>query len=89
VFVLADIGMSTSAKLIYFCGKMAAGKSTLARDLGGLFRPPLVAHTRRYGIHSRPTFPKKVGIGWCAFRQLSLAEDFLDFSFRVKGETHE
>src|SRR5215475_13787006 len=25
--------MSTSAKLIFFCGKMAAGKSTLARDL--------------------------------------------------------
>src|SRR5262249_6015633 len=26
-------GMSSSAKLIFFCGKMAAGKSTLARDL--------------------------------------------------------
>jgi shikimate kinase len=25
--------MSTSAKLIFFCGKMAAGKSTLAKDL--------------------------------------------------------
>jgi len=25
--------MSTSAKLMFFCGKMAAGKSTLARDL--------------------------------------------------------
>lgn len=25
--------MSTSAKLIFFCGKMAAGKSTLAREL--------------------------------------------------------
>lgn len=25
--------MNTSAKLIFFCGKMAAGKSTLARDL--------------------------------------------------------
>jgi predicted kinase len=25
--------MSTSANLIFFCGKMAAGKSTLARDL--------------------------------------------------------
>jgi predicted kinase len=25
--------MSNSAKLIFFCGKMAAGKSTLARDL--------------------------------------------------------
>ena len=25
--------MTTSAKLIFFCGKMAAGKSTLARDL--------------------------------------------------------
>jgi len=25
--------MSTAAKLIFFCGKMAAGKSTLARDL--------------------------------------------------------
>ena len=25
--------MSTSGKLIFFCGKMAAGKSTLARDL--------------------------------------------------------
>jgi predicted kinase len=25
--------MSTSVKLIFFCGKMAAGKSTLARDL--------------------------------------------------------
>jgi len=25
--------MSTSATLIFFCGKMAAGKSTLARDL--------------------------------------------------------
>jgi predicted kinase len=25
--------MSTTAKLIFFCGKMAAGKSTLARDL--------------------------------------------------------
>ena len=25
--------MGTSAKLIFFCGKMAAGKSTLARDL--------------------------------------------------------
>jgi len=25
--------MSTPAKLIFFCGKMAAGKSTLARDL--------------------------------------------------------
>jgi len=25
--------MSSSAKLIFFCGKMAAGKSTLARDL--------------------------------------------------------
>ena len=25
--------MSTSTKLIFFCGKMAAGKSTLARDL--------------------------------------------------------
>jgi predicted kinase len=29
----AEITMSTSAKLIFFCGKMAAGKSTLARDL--------------------------------------------------------
>jgi predicted kinase len=27
------MSMSTSAKLIFFCGKMAAGKSTLARDL--------------------------------------------------------
>ena len=27
------LGMSTSAKLIFLCGKMAAGKSTLARDL--------------------------------------------------------
>ena len=27
--------MSTSAKLIFVCGKMAAGKSTLARDLAG------------------------------------------------------
>src|SRR5215203_2402226 len=27
------IRMSSSAKLIFFCGKMAAGKSTLARDL--------------------------------------------------------
>jgi len=26
-------GMSTGAKLIFLCGKMAAGKSTLARDL--------------------------------------------------------
>ena len=26
-------GMNTSAKLIFLCGKMAAGKSTLARDL--------------------------------------------------------
>ncbi len=25
--------MNTSAKLIFFCGKMAAGKSTLARNL--------------------------------------------------------
>ncbi|MFZ2001902.1 MAG: AAA family ATPase [Candidatus Sulfotelmatobacter sp.] len=25
--------MNTSAKLIFFCGKMAAGKSTLARHL--------------------------------------------------------
>ena len=25
--------MSLSVKLIFFCGKMAAGKSTLARDL--------------------------------------------------------
>jgi shikimate kinase len=25
--------MRISAKLIFFCGKMAAGKSTLARDL--------------------------------------------------------
>jgi predicted kinase len=25
--------MNTSAKLIFFCGKMAAGKSTLARDI--------------------------------------------------------
>jgi predicted kinase len=25
--------MNTSAKLIFLCGKMAAGKSTLARDL--------------------------------------------------------
>ena len=25
--------MSTSAKLIFLCGKMAAGKTTLARDL--------------------------------------------------------
>jgi pantothenate kinase len=25
--------MNTVAKLIFFCGKMAAGKSTLARDL--------------------------------------------------------
>jgi predicted kinase len=25
--------MSVSAKLIFLCGKMAAGKSTLARDL--------------------------------------------------------
>ena len=29
----ADNNMSTSAKLIFVCGKMAAGKSTLARDL--------------------------------------------------------
>jgi predicted kinase len=29
----ADNNMSTSAKLILLCGKMAAGKSTLARDL--------------------------------------------------------
>lgn len=27
------MNMSTSVKLIFFCGKMAAGKSTLARDL--------------------------------------------------------
>ncbi len=27
--------MNTSAKLIFLCGKMAAGKSTLARDLAG------------------------------------------------------
>src|SRR5215203_5698137 len=27
------LGMSISAKLIFLCGKMAAGKSTLARDL--------------------------------------------------------
>jgi predicted kinase len=27
------MNMGTSAKLIFFCGKMAAGKSTLARDL--------------------------------------------------------
>jgi predicted kinase len=27
--------MSTSAKLIFLCGKMAAGKSTLARELAG------------------------------------------------------
>jgi hypothetical protein len=27
------LGMSTSAKLIFLCGKMAAAKSTLARDL--------------------------------------------------------
>ena len=27
--------MSTTAKLIFLCGKMAAGKSTLARDLAG------------------------------------------------------
>src|SRR6266853_1591954 len=26
-------GMNTSAKLIFLCGKMAAGKSTLAKDL--------------------------------------------------------
>ena len=26
-------GMNTSAKLIFLCGKMASGKSTLARDL--------------------------------------------------------
>jgi shikimate kinase len=26
-------GMNTSAKLIFLCGKMVAGKSTLARDL--------------------------------------------------------
>jgi predicted kinase len=25
--------MNTSAKLMFFCGKMAAGKSTLARNL--------------------------------------------------------
>src|SRR2546425_9579836 len=30
---LGHTSMSTSAKLIFFCGKMAAGKSTLARDL--------------------------------------------------------
>jgi predicted kinase len=29
----ADNNMSTSAKVIFLCGKMAAGKSTLARDL--------------------------------------------------------
>jgi AAA domain len=29
----AEMSMSTSAKLIFLCGKMAAGKSTLARDL--------------------------------------------------------
>src|SRR5260370_10648897 len=29
----AYTSMSTSAKLIFFCGKMAAGKSSLARDL--------------------------------------------------------
>src|SRR5215475_66551 len=28
-----EASMSTSAKLIFLCGKMAAGKSTLARDL--------------------------------------------------------
>ena len=27
------MSMSNSAKLIFLCGKMAAGKSTLARDL--------------------------------------------------------
>jgi predicted kinase len=27
--------MHTPAKLIFLCGKMAAGKSTLARDLAG------------------------------------------------------
>jgi predicted kinase len=30
---LAQISMSTSGKLIFLCGKMAAGKSTLARNL--------------------------------------------------------
>ena len=30
---LGVIGMGISAKLIFLCGKMAAGKSTLARDL--------------------------------------------------------
>ena len=29
----SQTNMSTSGKLIFFCGKMAAGKSTLARDL--------------------------------------------------------
>ena len=31
----AEGSMITSATLIFLCGKMAAGKSTLARDLAG------------------------------------------------------
>src|SRR4051794_22202930 len=35
--------MSTSAKLMFFCGKMAAGKSTLARELAAREKAVLLA----------------------------------------------
>jgi pantothenate kinase len=35
----ADEPMNTSPKLIFMCGKMAAGKSTLAR-ITAYFQPP-------------------------------------------------
>ena len=44
--------MNTSAKLIFLCGKMAAGKSTLARDLAKRENAILLAVIRKNGCLS-------------------------------------
>jgi len=57
--------MSTSAKLIFFCGKMAAGKSTLARDLARRENAVLLRANAEHELHSsmRQMFVQKAAEG--------------------------
>jgi predicted kinase len=44
-----NVQMSSSTKLVFFCGKMAAGKSTLARDLADRARTILLVQDELLG----------------------------------------
>ena len=43
--------MNTSAKLIFLCGKMAAGKSTLAPDLANRENAVLLGQSKRLYVY--------------------------------------